>query len=1372
MRKAILGATNDLLDFRRTSGQMGDNLVSDLRRSRSAADDLGSRINDAADETRRLGRANIDDIFRRARSGADDLRRSASRADSEIRGMSDSRVHIRAQDELSPVLDGISSKITTIAATAGALVLGGGIKDALFGNVMDYYSEASRSAALLPTAARDQGLQTVKDLNAQGIISSQTEGARQLADLAPLVRDKSQASDFLSASSKIQYIRPDAGAEEINRALAQSSDTFRETYASVADSMMYAYKEVGDRQQDLFDTFWEYSGYFKNTGANSGQMANFLTQSVKEGAFNFDKPADFIKETFGVKALDAGDMEKYFTLRGAGKNDAAKQAVSFTGDINSGEEQRAKGALMALVADLASQSQSELKASLVSLGSATAEDNGSAVLKTFQVPFQPAPSGIAGTTERMVKAQQNANPMQDIIQTRAQIDQQMQELGANLSVAVLPALQQFNTLLTENKDEIQALGSNVVDFVNGITSIYKDHFSAINTGLLLIGGSIATIKGVKFGKSLIDDTTAGARRVKGWFSRRNSGTASSSTSIEEVGGSARRRFTLNRGRRGNGSSGGISGLSTVSSMTINASVVYLNEAGGLGGQNGGGRNNRGGQRRGRRGRSGSGGANARRGRNSNGSLSARRRTSTPDIPDIETPAVGQRRIGRVTYRNTNRLPTRPPIPDVIPDVPGGRGIRGLFKGGKKALKAAGIFGTVAGVGLTGYDLYQASKKDGLRAGISSTGGSMVGGMAGGVVGGIVGSIAGPLGTAAGAAAGGWVGEKLGSMADNAGWTKKAVDGIYSIGDWITGKRKKKEEPAVTAKVVPEAKVTFGNLTPEREKQLQETFNAFRANVAKDGLKTALTSAVNESGVKETVDKIKNTFVGAWKSTESGKAQQNVQAVGVAAQKTSGQTQQLGVTTKTSTAGIVQGAGAAGASMLGIGTAVKTATNETKQQLLSIQTVTSQSESWGSTIITRISKGMQSKFPELKSTAIGAMGILNTLTGAGAAKSFVTSSLPNSSGGAAYANGDIITRPHLGLVGEAGPEAIIPLSAGRRQRGVELWERAGAMLGVRAYANGGIVGAQPFRTQVYKAKAYIDDNNDNIGYGAGYAEGIHGSLEMVKRQGMKRYTKAMSKASSLTDAYKIRSTGHQLRRQAAKMKTFARSTKLLGKVVRPVGYAMDAWDILFAGKGKRGRQTAKVAGGIGGGILGGAATGAMLGTFLMPGVGTAVGGAIGGLLGTIGGEKLATKMYDGIFGFFGRRKKRKKKYADGGLISAPHMGLVGEAGPEMIIPLSRQRSKRGRALWEQAGSLLGVRPYADGGAVGMRSSSIPLAKTLAQAPAAIRDIVIENINIDFGELAKGITNFAEFAKMLTSPQGRALFRKVFGEELYNALESGG
>lgn len=62
------------------------------------------------------------------------------------------------------------------------------------------------------------------------------------------------------------------------------------------------------------------------------------------------------------------------------------------------------------------------------------------------------------------------------------------------------------------------------------------------------------------------------------------------------------------------------------------------------------------------------------------------------------------------------------------------------------------------------------------------------------------------------------------------------------------------------------------------------------------------------------------------------------------------------------------------------------------------------------------------------------------------------------GAKAYARGGFINRPHLGLVGEAGPEVIIPLSARMRNRGLDLWESAGRMLGVQPYAFGGIVGA--------------------------------------------------------------------------------------------------------------------------------------------------------------------------------------------------------------------------------------------------------------------------------------------------------------------------
>ena len=977
IRTVLRGATDDLLDFRRASGQMGNDLVSNLRRSRSAADDLGSRISDATDETRRLGRANVDDLFRHARSGADDLRHSASRADAEIRGMSDSRVHIRAKDEVSPVLDSISSKISTIAVTAGTMLLGSGLKDAMFGNVMDYYSEASRSAALLPANVREKSLKTIDNLHAQGIIPTQTEGARQLADLAPLVKDKSKADDFLNASSKIQYIRPDSGAEEVNRALAQSADTFKESYGSVADSMMYAYKEVGDRQQDLFDTFWEYSGYFKNTGANSGQMANFLTQSVKEGSFNFDKPADFIKETFGVKALDSGDMEKYFKLRGAGKEEAPRQAAAFTNDINSGDEQRARGALMALVGDLSSQTQSDLKQSLVSLGAAAAEDNGSAIMKTFPVPFQPAPSSISGTTDLMVKSQQDANPMQGTIQTRALIGQQMQDIGANLSTAVLPALKEFNKLLTDNKDNIQGIGSKIVDFVSGVTSIYSEHFTAINTGLGVLLGTVVAVKTVKTGKKIWNTGRGVVSSVEGMFGR---GTNKRSDPIEEVGTPTKKRFSLQRGGIG-GNGGGIGGLSSVSSMTVNASVVYLNEAGGGLGGNGGNRKRRGGRgsKRGGRGLGLNGkGTNNRNtlGGRSKDAIGARRGNGTtraPNLPDVDVaPAKA-----RFTYRSSTRLNSPSPIPDVIPNAPKGGMFKGLFKGGKKALKAAGIVGTVAGIGFSGYDLYQATKKDGIRSAISSTGGSMLGGTAGGIVGGVVGSLAGPIGTAVGAAAGGWVGEKIGSMADNAGWTKKAVDGIYSISNWFTGK---KEAPAAAPVAPPEAKVTFGNMTPEREKQLQKTFESFRSDVSKNGIKQALNSAMGQSGVTQTVDKIKGRFVGMLKSTDSKKAQDNIHAIGTASQKTGVQTKQLGATAKSSTQEIVQGAGRAGSSFGGISTAVKTATDQTRSHLMSLQNISSQGSSWGSNLISMMTSGIRSKFPSLTSAVSESAGVIKNFLG--------------------------------------------------------------------------------------------------------------------------------------------------------------------------------------------------------------------------------------------------------------------------------------------------------------------------------------------------------------------------------------------------------
>lgn len=62
--------------------------------------------------------------------------------------------------------------------------------------------------------------------------------------------------------------------------------------------------------------------------------------------------------------------------------------------------------------------------------------------------------------------------------------------------------------------------------------------------------------------------------------------------------------------------------------------------------------------------------------------------------------------------------------------------------------------------------------------------------------------------------------------------------------------------------------------------------------------------------------------------------------------------------------------------------------------------------------------------------------------------------------AGNAKGSIVTGPLLSWVGEDGPEAIIPLGSKRRDRGMDLWLQAGRALGVKEYAEGGMVGDVP------------------------------------------------------------------------------------------------------------------------------------------------------------------------------------------------------------------------------------------------------------------------------------------------------------------------
>lgn len=79
---------------------------------------------------------------------------------------------------------------------------------------------------------------------------------------------------------------------------------------------------------------------------------------------------------------------------------------------------------------------------------------------------------------------------------------------------------------------------------------------------------------------------------------------------------------------------------------------------------------------------------------------------------------------------------------------------------------------------------------------------------------------------------------------------------------------------------------------------------------------------------------------------------------------------------------------------------------------------------------------------------------------------------------AYADGSHDTEATTGprmwaLAGEAGPEAIIPLSPAKRQRALDLWAKTGKRIGVQTFADGGFGGYQEDTSDWMAPKSWMD-----------------------------------------------------------------------------------------------------------------------------------------------------------------------------------------------------------------------------------------------------------------------------------------------------------
>lgn len=131
--------------------------------------------------------------------------------------------------------------------------------------------------------------------------------------------------------------------------------------------------------------------------------------------------------------------------------------------------------------------------------------------------------------------------------------------------------------------------------------------------------------------------------------------------------------------------------------------------------------------------------------------------------------------------------------------------------------------------------------------------------------------------------------------------------------------------------------------------------------------------------------------------------------------------------------------------------------------------TSSVSSFFSTAQSKVNSAMSTANAAISSLSLSVSGISASISGGtGSGTTF-----------SAYATGGILSSPHLGLVAEDGPEAIIPLSGKRRARGIALWEQAGELLGVKQYAQGGVIGGESSLSLFYSGDFDQDSSSFSV-----------------------------------------------------------------------------------------------------------------------------------------------------------------------------------------------------------------------------------------------------------------------------------------------------
>lgn len=157
-----------------------------------------------------------------------------------------------------------------------------------------------------------QLMETAKNVYKKGYGESIGEVANDLALLKQQLGEVDQATLESAQAVKGAF---DLDTKELGKVSTVMKQVWGQDAKQTIDMVAWGMQNGLNYADDLVDTMWEYSTYFKKMGMDQGQMMAVLKAGKDAGAFNLDKVGDAFKE-FGIRSKDLSKntMEAFASL--------------------------------------------------------------------------------------------------------------------------------------------------------------------------------------------------------------------------------------------------------------------------------------------------------------------------------------------------------------------------------------------------------------------------------------------------------------------------------------------------------------------------------------------------------------------------------------------------------------------------------------------------------------------------------------------------------------------------------------------------------------------------------------------------------------------------------------------------------------------------------------------------------------------------------------------------------------------------------------------------------------------------------------------------------------------------------------------------